>query len=54
MNWSNDENKKVSNARIMNRGTPQNIMTQLGLTSDEYALVAVLYYVSSTLITCLA
>lgn len=37
---------KVSNARIMNRGTPQNIMTQLGLTSDEFALVTVLYYVS--------
>lgn len=30
---------KVSNARIMNKGTHQNIMTQLSLTSDEYALV---------------
>ncbi|KAI3332149.1 pantothenate transporter [Xylariaceae sp. AK1471] len=35
----------VSNARIMNRGTPQNILTQLSLTSDEYALVTVLYYI---------
>ncbi|KAI3337883.1 major facilitator superfamily domain-containing protein [Ustulina deusta] len=35
----------VSNARIMNRGTPQNIMTQLNLTSDEFALVTVLYYI---------
>lgn len=34
----------------MNRGTPDNIMTQLGLTSDEYALVTVLYYVSSVMI----
>jgi hypothetical protein len=39
---------KVSNARIMNRGTPQNILTQLNLTSDQFALVTVLYYVSST------
>lgn len=37
---------KVSNARIMNRGTDQNIMAQLGMSSDAYALVTVLYYVS--------
>ncbi|KAI1333614.1 putative pantothenate transporter [Xylariaceae sp. FL0016] len=35
----------VSNARIMNQGTDQNIMTQLGLTSDQFALVTVLYYI---------
>ncbi|KAI1764258.1 putative pantothenate transporter [Hypoxylon sp. FL1150] len=35
----------VSNARIMNTGTSQNIMTQLSLTSDEYALVTALYYI---------
>ncbi|KAI1348216.1 major facilitator superfamily domain-containing protein [Xylaria sp. FL0043] len=35
----------VSNARIMNRGTATNIMTQLNLTSDEFALVTVLYYI---------
>lgn len=35
----------LSNARIMNAGTPQNIMTQLKLTSDEYSLLTVLYYV---------
>lgn len=29
----------------MNEGTNQNIMTQLGITSDEYNLVTVLYYV---------
>ncbi|PNP57217.1 hypothetical protein THARTR1_02747 [Trichoderma harzianum] len=29
----------------MNRGTDQNIMTQLGMTSDEYNLVTVLYYI---------
>ncbi|KAF2731715.1 MFS general substrate transporter [Polyplosphaeria fusca] len=34
----------VSNARIMNRGTDRNIMRQLGMTSDEYNLVATLYY----------
>ena len=35
----------ISNARIMNRGTPRNIMTELKLTSDEYSLLTVLYYV---------
>ncbi|KAI0423309.1 major facilitator superfamily domain-containing protein [Xylaria grammica] len=35
----------VSNARIMNQGTPQNILTQLNMTSDEFSLVTVLYYV---------
>lgn len=35
----------ISNARIMNRGTGRNIMTQLGMTSDEYNLLNVLYYV---------
>ena len=36
----------ISNARIMNKGTPMNIMTQLKMTSDEYNLLTVLYYVS--------
>ncbi|KAJ4302875.1 hypothetical protein N0V90_001766 [Kalmusia sp. IMI 367209] len=35
----------VANARIMNKGTPRNIMTQLGMTSNEYNLVTTLYYV---------
>lgn len=30
----------------MNKGTDHNIMTQLGITSNEYNLVTVLYYVS--------
>ncbi|KAF1936589.1 MFS general substrate transporter [Clathrospora elynae] len=34
----------VSNARIMNRGSPSNIMTQLGMTSNEYNYVTTLYY----------
>lgn len=37
----------ISNARIMNKGTDRNIMKQLGMTSDQYNLLAVLYYVSS-------
>lgn len=37
----------ISNARIMNRETDRNIMTQLGMTSDQYNLLNVLYYVSS-------
>lgn len=32
----------------MNKGTDQNIMTQLGITSNEYNLVTVLYYVSES------
>lgn len=35
----------ISNARITNRGTDQNIMTQLNMTSDQYNLLNVLYYV---------
>ncbi|UPX17248.1 uncharacterized protein EKO05_0007614 [Ascochyta rabiei] len=35
----------VSNARIMNKGTPGNIMTQLGMTSNEYNLVSTIYYI---------
>lgn len=33
----------------MNRGTNQNIIKQLGMTADEYNLVAVVYYVSCLL-----
>lgn len=36
----------VSNARIMNKGTHSNIMTELKMTSNEYNLVTTLYYVS--------
>lgn len=36
---------QTSNARIMNKGTNQNIITQLGMTSNEYSLVTVAYYV---------
>lgn len=35
----------ISNARIMNRDTDRNIMTELNMTSDEYNLLNVLYYV---------
>lgn len=40
----------ISNARIMNRGTPTNIMTQLKMTSDQYNLLTVLYYVNWSLL----
>ncbi|ETS75197.1 hypothetical protein PFICI_13681 [Pestalotiopsis fici W106-1] len=39
------KNLDVSNARIMNRGTSQNIMTQLAMTADDYNLVTVMYYI---------
>lgn len=45
--FKNIDSDNISNARIMNRGTDRNIMTQLGLTSDEYNLLTVFYYVSS-------
>jgi hypothetical protein len=35
----------ISNARIMNKGTDRNIMTELSMTSDQYNLLNVLYYV---------
>ncbi|TQN64609.1 MFS transporter prlL [Colletotrichum shisoi] len=41
----NIDANNISNARIINKGTPRNIMTQLNMTSDEYNLLNVLYYV---------
>ena len=38
----------ISNARIMNRGTDRNVMTELNITSDQYNLLNVLYYVRSS------
>ncbi|KAJ5300533.1 uncharacterized protein N7443_005535 [Penicillium atrosanguineum] len=35
----------VSYARIMDQGTPYNILTELKMTSDQYNLVTTLYYV---------
>ncbi|KAL4807202.1 major facilitator superfamily domain-containing protein [Aspergillus unguis] len=43
--FKNLDSNNISNARIMNQGTGHNIMTQLGITSNEYNLVTVLYYV---------
>lgn len=42
----NIDSDNISNARIMNKGTDTNMMTQLRMTSDEYNLLTVLYYVS--------
>jgi hypothetical protein len=36
----------VSNARIMNKGQPSNIMKELNMTSNQYNLVTTMYYVS--------
>lgn len=63
--FKNIDSDNISNARIMNRGTDRNIMTQLGLTSDEYNLLTVFYYVcflysptkkraSSSILNCVA
>ncbi|KAF5615984.1 tartrate transporter [Fusarium sp. NRRL 25303] len=36
----------VSNARIMDRGTPRNIMTELNISADDYNFVTMAYYLS--------
>ncbi|KAK7453159.1 hypothetical protein Landi51_04154 [Colletotrichum acutatum] len=41
----NIDSDNISNARIMNKGTPRNIMTQLNMSSDEYNLLTVPYIV---------
>ncbi|VUC22202.1 unnamed protein product [Clonostachys rosea] len=41
----NLDSDNISNARIMNKGTDMNIMIQLKMTSDEYNLLTVLYYI---------
>jgi hypothetical protein len=38
----------VSNAKIMNTGTHQNILKQLGMTANEFNFVSTIYYVSLT------
>lgn len=38
----NIDAENISNARIMNRGTDRNIMTELNMTSDQYNLLNVL------------
>ncbi|KAL4869443.1 hypothetical protein BDV12DRAFT_185144 [Aspergillus spectabilis] len=35
----------ASNARIMNKGTDRNILKELGITSDEFGLITVIYTV---------
>lgn len=39
--------KQVNNARIMDQGTPRNIMTELHMTANQYSLVTTMYYVTS-------
>lgn len=36
---------KVSNARIMDRGTPYNVLNELHISSDGYNFVTLAYYV---------
>ncbi|KAL4905918.1 hypothetical protein BDW74DRAFT_167564 [Aspergillus multicolor] len=43
--FKNLDSNNASNARIMNQGTNMNIMSQLKISSDEYNLVTVLYYI---------
>lgn len=37
----------VTNAKIMNTGTPDNILTQLGMTANEFNFVSTIYYVGN-------
>jgi hypothetical protein len=45
----NIDSTNVSNARIMNTETRQNILTQLGMTSNEFSFVSTIYYVRESL-----
>jgi hypothetical protein len=40
------DDSQAANARIMNKGTDQNILTQLHMTANEYNFVSTVYYVS--------
>ena len=46
----NIDSTNVSNARIMNEGTKRNILTQLGMSSNEFNFVSTIYYVSCWLL----
>ncbi|KAG4430559.1 hypothetical protein IFR05_013961 [Cadophora sp. M221] len=41
----NIDANNVSNARIMNRGSDQNILKQLGMTENEFNFVITIYYI---------
>ena len=41
----------ISNARILNKGTDTNILMHLDMTSDQYNLLNVLYYVGWPLVS---
>lgn len=47
----NLDSENISNAKIMNRGTKMNILTQLKMTADEYNYLTILYYVSSMILS---
>lgn len=42
----NIDSTNVSTVKIMNTGTHQNILKQLGMSSDEYNFVSTIYYVT--------
>ncbi|UPL03157.1 hypothetical protein LCI18_014091 [Fusarium solani-melongenae] len=44
------DESNVSNARIMNKGTDRNILTELNVTSNQYNLVTILYTVPYILV----
>jgi len=37
---------QAANARIMNKGTPQNILTQLHMSANDYNFISTIYFVS--------
>ncbi|CZT03211.1 related to putative tartrate transporter [Rhynchosporium graminicola] len=41
----NIDSSNVSNARIMDKGTPYNIMTELKMTENQYNLVTTMYFI---------
>lgn len=43
--WQRVNGRQAAHARIMNRGTPRNILTELNMTGDDYNWVSTIYYV---------
>ncbi|EXJ86631.1 hypothetical protein A1O3_03584 [Capronia epimyces CBS 606.96] len=43
--FKNIDANNASNARIMNKGTDQNILTQLGMSSNAYNFIVTIYYI---------
>lgn len=46
----NLDSSNVTNAKIMNTGTSANILTQLGMSANEFNFVSTIYYVRTSML----